>query len=246
MWSGDDLRDFARDGYLLARDVIPAPVRAAALARIDALLADRPPAPGHTGHHFYFEDAGGEPELLGLLTGTRAWELAGALTHPRPLQAPSQVQVALTFPPYPHRPGIGHIDGLNPPEPSGRPGTFTMLAGIVLSDQSHDDMGNLWVWPGTHRRLAAQLASEGPEALVACGGYPGIEPGRPRQVHASPGDVLFSSYLLLHNIGGNTSDVLRSTVYYRLKVDGHDATWRDYVRDELFEFDPVRAAVACA
>jgi hypothetical protein len=245
MWSDSDLRAFARDGYLLARGVVPAQAQAAALARIDALLADRPPAPGLTGHHFYFEDARDEPALLGLLTETPAWERAAGLTRPRPLRIPSQVQVALTFPPFPRRPGIGHIDGLTPPEPSGRPGTFTMLAGIVLSDQSRDDMGNLWVWPGTHRRLAAHLASEGPEALVTSGGYPPIDPGTPRQVHARPGDVLFSSYLLLHNIGGNTSGVLRKTVYYRLKVDGHDTTWRDYVRDELYEFDPVRAAAAC-
>jgi hypothetical protein len=218
-------------------------VQAAALARIDALLADRPPAPGHAGHHFYWQDAGEEPELLGLLTETPAWELAGALTRPRPLQVPAQVQVALTFPPFPHRPGGGHIDGLTPPEPGGRPGTFTMLAGVVLSDQDRDDMGNLWVWPGTHRRLATYLAAQGPEELVASGGYPPVELGEPRQVHARPGDVLFASYLLLHNIGGNTSDVLRKTVYYRLKVDSHDASWRKYVQDELYEFDPARAAV---
>jgi hypothetical protein len=242
VWSESDLRAFARDGYVLARNAVPEPARATALARIDALLADRPPAPGHTGHHFYFEAAVDEPELLALLTGTASWELAGALTRPRRLQVPSQVQVALTFPPYSHRPGMGHIDGLSQPEPGGRPGTFTMLAGIVLSDQRRDDMGNLWVWPGSHHRLAAHLASEGPEALVASGGYPMVAYEPPRQVHAEPGDVLFASYLLSHNIGGNTSDVLRKTVYYRLKVDGHDATWRDYVRDELYEFDPVRAA----
>jgi hypothetical protein len=213
------------------------------LRDLAALLADRPPAPGHTGHHFYWEDASEQPELLGLLAGTPAWQLADALTRPRPLQAPPQVQVALTLPPFPHRPGGGHIDGLNPPDPGGRPNTFTMLAGIVLSDQSRDDMGNLWVWAGSHRRLAAYLAAEGPEALVASGGYPPVEHGEPRQVHARPGDVLFASYLLLHNIGGNTSDVLRKTVYYRLKVDGHDATWREYVQYELYEFDPVRAAV---
>jgi hypothetical protein len=41
MWSGSDLRDFARD-------VMPARTQAAALAPIDALIADRPPAPAGT------------------------------------------------------------------------------------------------------------------------------------------------------------------------------------------------------
>ena len=47
---------------------------------------------------------------------------------------PWQVQVALNIPPFPHRPGMHHIDGA-PPEPDGRPGTFTMLAGVLISDQ---------------------------------------------------------------------------------------------------------------
>ena len=29
-------------------------------------------------------------------------------------------------------------------------GTFTMLAGVLMSDQRGRDAGNLWVWPGTH------------------------------------------------------------------------------------------------
>jgi hypothetical protein len=179
-----------------AGDTVPA------LARIDALLTEDPPPSGHTGHHFYWEPAGEEPELLALLTEPLVWTLATMLTAPRPLLAPSQVQVALTFPPYPHRPGGGHIDGFNPPGPDGRPGTFTMLAGVVLSDQRH---------------------------------------GTP--VHAQPGDVLFASYLLSHNIGGNTSGIVRRTVYFRLKVDSHDQTWQDFLRDKPHDFDAVRTAV---
>jgi hypothetical protein len=242
MLSSSQLRAFARDGFLVVRDVVPAAVRAAALTRIDALLAERPPEPGHTGHHFYFEPADDEPELVALLTGTPALAFAGALTAPRQLQAPSQVQVALTFPPYPHRPGGGHIDGVTPPPSAGRPGTFTMLAGVVLSDQSRDDMGNLWVWPGTHHRLAAYFAAQGTGALIASGGYPPVEHNNPVPVHARPGDLLLASYLLLHNIGGNTSGTLRKTVYFRLKVAGHDATWREYLQDALYEFDAARGA----
>ncbi|MDI1463891.1 phytanoyl-CoA dioxygenase family protein [Catellatospora sp. KI3] len=240
MWSIEQLRHFARDGYVVVPGVVPPDVVAAANARIDGLLAERPPTPGHTGHHFYFEPLAAEPALAALLLGTRAFSLAAGTTAPRPLRTPDQVQVALTFPPFDHRPGRGHIDGV-PPGPDGRPGTFTLLAGFVLSDQTADDMGNLWVWPGTHRQIAAHFAAHGPDSLVAAGGYPPADHSRPVQVHAAPGDLVLASYLLSHNIGGNTSPVLRRTAYFRLMTDVHESTWRDCVRDELYEFRP-----ACA
>jgi ectoine hydroxylase-related dioxygenase (phytanoyl-CoA dioxygenase family) len=118
-----------------------------------------------------------------------------------------------------------------------------MLVGVVLSDQSREQMGNLFVWPGTHRACAELIRREGPQALTAHGAYPDIPHDNPTSVLAAPGDVIFSSYLLSHNIGGNTAPIIRKTVYFRLKVDGHDAIWRDYVQDELYEFDAVRRAV---
>jgi ectoine hydroxylase-related dioxygenase (phytanoyl-CoA dioxygenase family) len=243
MWSIEQLRRFAEDGYVVVRDVVAGNVLAAALARIDALVAARPPARGHTGHHFYFEPTAREPELSALLTGTAAFDLVSALTAPLTLRVPEQVQVALTFPPYAHRPGRGHIDGISTREPDGRPGTFTMLAGFVLSDQMSDDHGNLVVWPGTHRQIAARLTTDGPDAIVDSGGYPPADHSTPVQVHAGPGDLVVASYLLSHNIGANTSSMLRKSVYFRLKTASHERTWRDSVRDAFFEFGAVRAAL---
>jgi hypothetical protein len=61
-------------------------------------------------------------------------------------------------------------------------------------------------------------------------------------VCAAPGDATFSSYLLSHNTGPNTSSTVRRTVYFRLKVDGHDIDWQAAVTDELHEFPAVRHA----
>jgi hypothetical protein len=119
-----------------------------------------------------------------------------------------------------------------------------MLVGVVLSDQSREQMGNLFVWPGTHRACAELFRREGVQALTANGAYPDIPHDDPTPVLASPGDVIFSSYLLSHNIGGNTSPIIRKTVYFRLKVRGHDDTWRDYIQDELYEFDAVRDSMS--
>ena len=115
-----------------------------------------------------------------------------------------------------------------------------MLAGVVLSDQTRDDMGNLVVGPGTHRRLAEYLRHSGADRLVASEGYPPVEHGEPVQLHAAPGDLILASYLLSHNIGANTSTVVRKTLYYRLSVESHRDNWRTAVTDALAEFPAVR------
>jgi hypothetical protein len=238
----DQLTAFARDGYLVLPGVVDADRCAKAQARIDELLAQQPPAEGHTGHHTYFDTAEAEPLLMATLTDSPAWQRAAELVAPLRLEARPQVQVALTFPPYIHRPGGGHIDGLTPPGDDG-PESFTMLAGIVLSDQTRDDMGNLWVWPGTHRRLAEYLGSQGADAILSFGAVPPFEHGDGVQVHAAPGDLILASYLLAHNIGGNRSSVVRKTLYYRLSVEGHRDNWRTAVTDALAEFPAARAGL---
>lgn len=243
MWTIEQMHAFARDGYTVARNVIPASVRDLALARIEAILQEQPVAAGHASHSYWLADDD-EPQLRALLTDTPVLSLAEALTSPRRTASAGFLQVALTFPPHMHIPARGHIDGLAPTEPDGRPGTFTMLAGVILSDQTKPLMGNLIVWPGTHRALAAHLREQGPDAILESGGYPPIKHGEPISVLGNVGDVLYAHYLLSHNSGGNTSGVVRHTVYFRLKVNDHDQAWREFVSDELHDLDAVRAAVA--
>lgn len=100
-------------------------------------------------------------------------------------------------------PGGPHVDGLSPPDPGGRPGTFSLLAGVWLSDQRELHRGNLWVWPGTHLRSGSYLAEHGADALMNSGPYPTIELGEPVQATGEAGSVLLAHYLLAHNIGGH-------------------------------------------
>lgn len=105
-------------------------------------------------------------------------------------------------------------------------------------------MGNLIVWPGTHRAVAAHPREHGSDAILRSGGYPPIKHGEPIPVLGNVGDVLYAHYVLSHNSGGNTSDLVRRTVYFRLKVNDHDQAWREFVGDELHDMDAVRAVVA--
>jgi hypothetical protein len=135
------------------------------------------------------------------------------------------------------------VDGLTPGEPDGRPGTFSMLAGVWLTDQRRPDRGNLWIWPGTHLRFGRYLAERGADALCRLdemnpGPYPKIELGQPVQAVGPAGSVLFAHYLLAHNIGNLDSAAgaaRRETVYYRLLADGHRERWREVVTDPLVE-----------
>jgi hypothetical protein len=66
---------------------------------------------------------------------------AGLLRADLGVTDPEFAQLATTIPPWPHRPGGPHVDGLTPGEPDGRPGTFSLLAGVWLTDQREQDRG---------------------------------------------------------------------------------------------------------
>ena len=243
MLNRGQLEEFAQRGFLVLPGVVPRAVVDAAARAIDELIDREPPGPDVRGPFNYFPEAARTPELAALLTGSPAFGLAEALTGPATLVAPEQVQVALNIPPFAHRPGMHHIDGF-PPEPGGRPGTFTMLAGVLMSDQGDQDAGNLWVWPGTHLAHAEYFRGHGPDAFFAAGGYPPIKLPEPEQVTGEAGDLLLAHYLLGHNIGGNTSQAVRRAVYYRVKRAGHDPRWREFLADPWLDYDAVRDILA--
>lgn len=241
-------RTFRAQGYV----VVPHVLTDAQLSRgrklVEEQLVAEPAPPGHVGNLARwprFTDRGPNP-LLEFYREIGVERLAAELLREDlALKEPDFAQVAVTIPPWPHRPGGPHNDGLTPPPPSGIPGTFTLLACVWLSDQSEPHHGNLWVWPGTHLRAGAYLAEHGPEMLTARvdelgpGPYPKIELGEPAQAMGPAGSVLFAHYLLAHNIGGHNGPAgaaWRRTLYYRLSTVGHSERWRTIVTEPLHEF----------
>ena len=238
MLSNEQVDEFAERGFILVPQAVPGEVLRQATERIDAVVAADPPAADKRGNHFYFLETTGEPALIAPLTDGPAFGLAEELAGP--LEIPWQVQVALNIPPFPHRPGIPHIDAANA-EPTGGPvgETFTLLAGILMTDQLGEDSGNLWVWPGTHLAHAAYFREHGPRKFCA---YPPIDLPVPEQVTGRAGDLLLAHYLLGHNIGGNfQSDLTRRALYYRVSTAGH-ASHRDaFLQDAWLDYAPVRS-----
>ena len=227
-----------------------------------AMLMAEPPAAGLVGPYFLWprfavppddgqltmraDRAGDAPNcdhgLLRLYRQTGLGELAADLLRPDlPPEQPEFAQLATTIPPWPHRPGGPHVDGISLPLPDGTPATFSLLVGAWLSDHSESNCGNLWVWPGTHLRFGAYLARRGADALSKLypEPYPPVELGEPVQVTGPAGSVLFAHYLLAHNIGGYDGPPdapMRQVVYYRLQASGHQASWRTAVTDPMGEF----------
>lgn len=242
--SADQMRSFGERGYLVIPNVVPQPLIEAARRGVHDLMDRRPPPAAHRGFHFYWQSHPSDRDpLAATLHASRAMDVAASLVAPLALATPDQLQVSLNIPVWEHRPGGPHIDGLTPPEPSGRPATFTFLAGIFLTDQSAQDMGNLWVWPGSHYAAGAYLRQHGADALFDIA-HPTYHMAAPEQVTGYAGDLYFGHYLLGHNMGGNTSVHMRQVIYFRLQAAGHKERWRQCVLDPLLEFEPVRLAMA--
>jgi hypothetical protein len=244
--NAEQLRTFARDGYLVFPQVVPAHLIDAARRDIADRVRQDPPPASQRGPHFYavMRERNELPApLLAPLFQSDAIALAQLLIDGAGFDPFDHVQISRNIPPFDHRPGGPHIDGLTPPGPNGQPWTFTMLAGIFLTDQMRENAGNLWVWPGSHLGTADYLRTHGPDALVPSVPYPPIALGEPRQITGRAGDLVLAHYLLGHNIGGNISDRVREVLYYRLQRAGHRLRWREAVQDAFLEFEPVRAAV---
>jgi hypothetical protein len=239
--SDSQREQFQEQGYVVIPAVLTDEQLGTGRTLVAQALEQEPPAPGHVGFHFVwprFED--GAHPLLDFYRDTVA-DLAAELIRPD-VDEPDFAQIATTIPPWSHRPGGPHVDGVSPLAPDGTPYTFSMLAGVWLSDQEEQYHGNLHVWPGTHLRFGEYLAERGADALAELSKdttgapYPKIELGEQIQATGPAGSILFAHYLLGHNIGGNTGPERRETIYYRLQATGHRDRWREVVTDPLLEF----------
>jgi ectoine hydroxylase-related dioxygenase (phytanoyl-CoA dioxygenase family) len=164
--------------------------------------------------------------ILDLFRDTATSTAAASLVGPEGLERVTTGQIALSFPAEGKasaRPPHPHLDGMYTPDngvPAGSILSFTMLAGMVLSDVDGPDAGNLVVWPGSHRILEGYFRARGPKSLLA--GMPEIDLGQAEPVFARAGDVVLCHYQLAHAAGPNTSPHIRYAVYFRLKRKGHD------------------------
>jgi hypothetical protein len=244
----DDLRRFAVDGYLVVPDAVPEALLAAADAEIDELIRAVAPHEGDDGpgQHAWFPRRRRLPRCDDVLRRSPALAVAGELVAPDTLDhAFDHIQVATTVAPWSHVPGGPHIDGHGPGQDP--PASFTMLVGVLLTEQRDTQSGNLWVWPGSHLAHERLFRDRGSRVLQASGGHstliaPPAPLGPPRAVTGGRGDLVLAHFLLGHNKGGNLAPWERRTIYYRLAVPGHAERWEQTFLDAWTEYPAVRRA----
>jgi phytanoyl-CoA dioxygenase PhyH len=226
-WTPSQKDSLRERGFVVLPGLVPRERRDGALRAINASLGQGLAPEDITRFHArsFCPELQRSGVLLDLFRGTPAVHAAASLVGPKGLDPVTTAQIALSFPvaedaPSPPHP---HLDGMYTPDngvPAGSVLSFTMLAGIVLSDVETPSAGNLLVWPGSHRVLERYFRERGPRSLLD--GMPDVNLGRPEPVLARAGDVVLSHYQLAHAAGPNTSPHVRYAVYFRLKARGHD------------------------
>src|SRR5262249_50420036 len=95
----EQVRAFARDGYVVVRDGVPEPLLGAADAEIDGLIADTPPNEGDCGpgQSAWFPVRRRLPRCDDVLRGCAALAIARELVSPNALDhAFDHIQIAIT------------------------------------------------------------------------------------------------------------------------------------------------------
>lgn len=229
--TAEDRQAFARDGFVVVRDAVPEHFLADADIELDALIADVRPTEGdgRVGQSSWFMPRDRLPRCENALRHSGALDIADELVAPNTLDlAFDHIQVATTVAPWSHIPGGPHIDGHGPGQDP--PASFTMLAGIMLTDQRDAASGNLWAWPGSHLDHQQLFHDRGTRVLCSTFGHstlldPPAVLGPAIPITGRRGDLVLAHFLLGHNKGGNTGPHDRRSIYFRLAVAGHADRW---------------------
>jgi hypothetical protein len=244
IWLGGNwVADFVRDGYVVVPGVVQRAAVERAKQRINNWIAsgfDRGRWADYVRWGFAPEIAT-SPEILGLLNETPVRDIAESLVG-QTLELLGDPQIALRFPlapgEAPARVGC-HVDGISDNEVY----SFTVLAGVLLSDLPIANGGNFTVWPGTHTVVAQWFQANGTRFEQSSVAYAGLgalgHTSEPRAVCGSAGDLILSHYLLLHGIGAHTGPDIRYTTYFRLRRVDHTDFGDAPLTDPWAEWDGV-------
>ena len=241
------LMRFRDDGYIVVRGLVAEQLLVEADCEIDVVAAGRMPpteGDGGPGVSTWFLPPVTLPAAEAALRDSMALQIACELVAPDTLDlAFDHIQISTTKSPWSHIPGGPHIDGHLGGE---SPDSFTLLAAILLTDQTHTQSGNLWVWPGSHLVHSRLFRERGVDAVAVSGGHSTwpeklVELDSPEPVVGSRGDVVLAHYLLGHNKGGHVQAFDRRTLYYRLATPGHRQGWRETFLDPWTDYPPIRA-----
>ncbi len=225
-------RALREDGFVVLRGAAPRALTAPVIREINNRLGAgvHPGKDAYADTHDYLSEYVGSEPVLALARGAVAG-LADELLGPGRAEPLSQAQIVLRFPaPGPdeaYEPMV-HIDGPYSGMDGAyarpkRPLRYAFNAGVFLSDTPAPGMGNLAVYPGTHRAIARLVARRGVPALKGAIDRK-IPMPAPVQVTGRTGDVVIFHFLTAHDKTPNFSPHIRRMAYFRV---WHRDAWND-------------------
>ena len=234
-----------RDGFVRLPRAVPRDLVDVALRAINASLGEQGIDPAQLTKfrsQSYCPELQDAPVIADLVRRSEVWSYAESAIGHGMLEPLGRGQIALRFPSLePLRAPHPHIDGMYTPTngvPKGTIHNFTALVGIVLSDITRPDMGNLTVWPGSHLQYEQSFRERGPQALLE--GMPNVALAEPVQLTGEPGDAVLCHYQLGHGIAGNSSPNIRYAIYFRLMHVDHEAVHWECMTDIWREWEGMR------
>lgn len=237
---------FRRDGLVVRRGFVPPTLVEQARRHVDwwyRSSMDLGAMASYTQTTFAPELAS-HPDLLALYYGSGLKELAACLVSPGTLAAVRTVQIQIRVPdtqlavPQPAK--AMHVDGVACPHLDPKElRTFTLLAGVALSEINDADAGALRYISGGHHQMAEWF-----RAQWTPGAVDQVPPDIDTQVGAAflgaPGDALVMHHLVPHAVGRNRTDTPRVMAYFRVKHAQHDEHVVDALRDPWLEYPALR------
>lgn len=227
-----------RDGFVVLQRVVPPAITALAVREINHRLGAgaHPDKDAYADKKDYLSEYVGSPAVMALPSGA-VRELAESLLGSGKIEPLSQGQIVLRFPAehdaveYER---LIHIDGLFSGKDglraeSTKPLRYSMCAGVFLSDTPKPDMGNLTVYPGTHRQIARTVEKRGFGALKGAL-EKRLDLPAPVQVTGKTGDVVLFHFQLAHDKARNLSPHIRRMAYFRF---WHMESWYNRSRRYL-------------
>lgn len=230
--------EFIDKGYLHIPGVVPPERIAESLRIINRQLGEKPRAETTPHHVPFFADLFQAPELMGMLLDTPLLSVVESLIGAGRVDRP-QAEVTLGFPNADERVHFNgkelHIDGF--PD-KGRQETYTLNAGVFLSDIPAPFMGNFKVCPGSHLEVAEHARRHGHAGINAS--LRELRFPKTEQLLVKAGDAVVCHYNLVHSREWNCSPNIRYAVFFRIYAAGHLDRWEKALREPWLEWEGIK------
>ena len=238
----DQYAAFAKDGFVILRQVVPEPLVDDALAFINNFVGQGPSAwvldtdavtePNDEPKMKLRSSS--HPSIMQLVSQTCISAAAEQLLGSGRVMAPGSGQLAVRFPVVDRLEKVNgelteaslqvvhrdysrdhfHIDGTGKESPL----PFSLLCKVALSDQTGLHRGNFTIFPGSHRRPEVIDWHFSQIRKSRVNEHKRPDAGEPLQVRLAVGDAVMVHPYLCHRIGTNTSPHVRYSVIFRFRT----------------------------